>query len=493
MKSKKKVIGVLFIIVLIVALAGLAYLYFFTDMFKTPEEMFYKYLEKASKNESDYSYQDMLEKLKTNQTSSYKQNATAQIDIKAKGTDYTSRINQVTYDEISKLKLKIESQNVPNEEKASINIKAEHNDEEVTEISLVKNSEMYGIKSEFLNDKYIAVENKNLKSLIRKIGLETANIPDQLEFVDLYDLLYIDQKEQDRIVNTYKDIIKNNISTDKYQKVDNVIQKVNGQDLNTTVYALSINEKEFNSLIIKLLERLEQDEATLGLIVDKANKISNINIIKSYYNEDDMELTIDSLKENIEDKIEELQVLYTDEKSMVEVVLYVSDNEIARIEFKRYNEIQFAADFYKKDDKNHIDFFEGSSYSELEKTLEIEYKTEKDVTDGSVKIIDGYKETKLDFNITKNEENNSKVYKFNIETEDLTVGLTIETETEYTEDIEIENLNDKNSIILNNMSKSELEELFAGIQTRFQRTLVNKMVGLGLIDANTVNVLDTQM
>ena len=67
MKSKKKVIGILFIIVLIAAIAGFAYLYFFTDMFKTPEEMFYKYLEKISKNESDYSYQTMLEDLKNNQ------------------------------------------------------------------------------------------------------------------------------------------------------------------------------------------------------------------------------------------------------------------------------------------------------------------------------------------------------------------------------------------------------------------------------------------
>ena len=489
MKSKKKVIGILFIIVLIAAIAGLAYLYFFTDMFKTPEEMFYKYLEKAGKNEADYSYQTMLEDLKANQTKSYKQNSTAQIEMKTKGTDYASRINQVTYDEISKLKLKIESQNIPSEQKMAINIKAEHSDEEVTEINLVKNSEMYGIKSEFLNDKYIAVENKNLKSLMRKLGQETTNIPDQLEFVNLYDLLYIEEKDQERIVNTYKDIIKNNISTDKYKKVDNVTQKVNGQDLNTTVYALSVSEKEANNLMIKLLEKLKQDEPTLELIVDKANKISNTNIINSYYiDEDNNELTTKKLIENIDSTIEKLQSQYIDEKSMIEVVLYVSNDEIARIEVKRYNEIQFAADIYKKDDRKHIDVF-----SESEKIYEIEYKTTKDTTEGSITIIDGYEETKVDFSIVKDEENNSKTAKVNIETENLTIALTIESKIEYTEDLEIENLNDKNAIILNNMSKSELDELFAGIQARFQRTLANKMVGLGLIDPNTVNVLNTQM
>ena len=241
--------------------------------------------------------------------------------------------------------------------------------------------------------------------------------------------------------------------------------------------------------MIKLLEKLKQDEPTLELIVDKANKISNTNIINSYYiDEDNNELTTKKLIENIDSTIEKLQSQYIDEKSMIEVVLYVSNDEIARIEVKRYNEIQFAADIYKKDDRKHIDVF-----SESEKIYEIEYKTTKDTTEGSITIIDGYEETKVDFSIVKDEENNSKTAKVNIETENLTIALTIESKIEYTEDLEIENLNDKNAIILNNMSKSELDELFAGIQARFQRTLANKMVGLGLIDPNTVNVLNTQM
>lgn len=492
MKSKKKVIGILITIILIAALAVTAYLYFFTDIFRTPEDLFYKYLEKASKSESDYSYKDMLEDLKKKQYDSYKQSATAQIEIKSKGTDYASRINQVTYDEISKLKLKFESQNVPSEKKMSLTLKAEHNDEEVTQINLVKNAEIYGIKSEFLDDKYIAIENKNLKSLARKIGGESANIPDQFEYLDMYDLLYIDENDQDRITDTYKDVIKNNISSDKYHKTENIVKRINNQDVNTTVYSLSIDKKDLTNVIVKILEKLKEDDSTLDLIIDKASKMSNINI--SSIKEVAGDLTKESLKEGIDNAIRQLQdnTQYNDDTMKLELALFVANGEVTRVEFNLYNKTLFAADMYKVEDKKHIDLYTSGDYTGLQKVFEIESKTTKSSSEGNFVIHQGYKSVKIEFNI-QNKDDNSKTAKFNIDTENATITLTIDSEINYTNDVQVETLDSKNSIILNNMSKEELDKLFNEIRVRFQKTLVTKMIGLGLIEPNMLNAINVNM
>lgn len=492
MKSKKKVIGILFTIILIAALAVTAYLYFFTDIFRTPEDLFYKYLEKASKSESDYSYKDMLNDLKTKQSDSYKQNATAQIEIKSKGTDYTSRINQVTYDEINKLKLKFESQNIPSEKKMALTLKAEHNDEEVTQINLVKNAEVYGVKSEFLNDKYIAIENKNLKSLARKLGGESANIPDQFEYLDMYDLLYIDENDQDRITDTYKDIIKNNISSDKYHKTENIIKKINDKDINTTVYSLSIDKKDLTDVIVKILEKLKEDDSTLDLIADKVNKMANLNM--SSMKELPGDLTKESLKEGIDNVIEQLKdsTEYNNDMMTLELALFVADGEVTRIEFNLSNQTLFAADIYKVEDREHIDLFTTQDYTGLQKVFEIESKTTKDSAEGNFVIHQGYESVKIEFNI-QSKDNNSKTSKFNIDTENMTMALTIDSEINYTNDVEVETLDSKNSIVLNNMSKEELDKLFNEIGVRFQKTLITKMIGLGLIEPSMINAMNVNM
>lgn len=494
MKSKRKLIGIIIILILIIAVGVGAYLYFFTDMFKSPEEAFYKYLGKMARN--DLSYQEKLDQIKEMKSKNFKSNSTVGIELKTKGTDYLSRLNQVTYDEVSKLKLDVETKNVPSQNKTSSNISLKYNDETLTELKLVKGENIYGLQSEFLDEKYIAIENKNLKSLVRKFGQESVGIPDQIENIDFYDLLYISKADKDKIVNDYSDVIKNSISSDKFSKADNVNQKINGEVKNTKTISLKMTVKEFIDVIIKVLEKLEKDEKTLDILFDKLNKIDVATIGTNYIGASTLNTKEDLEKviKQIIDKLNDTKEQIVDNKD-VEIVLYIVDEEVSRVEFKYNNEVKNAIECYTADNKKHLDFYttrrDEKNYSyymeetsrELRKVIGIEYSINKNESKTEF-AIDIFDNVKVGFELEKQNENKNSC-RITIETKDIAIALNAETNINYEDDIQIEDLDNENSIVLNNMNKEEMEKLFNNIKDTFQEKIMDKLKGLGVISPYT--------
>ena len=64
MKSKKKIVVIIVTIILLITGATFAYLYFYTDMLKTPEELFYKYVGKVLPMKENQNYQLKIERSK---------------------------------------------------------------------------------------------------------------------------------------------------------------------------------------------------------------------------------------------------------------------------------------------------------------------------------------------------------------------------------------------------------------------------------------------
>lgn len=536
MKSKKKV-AIIIAIVAVIIIGALVAVYFLTDVFKTPEQLFYKYLGNIAKAESDYSYQDMLKDLETTQTKSYNANSTIGIELKDNGSGYSSRKTQSTYDEVNKVKVDLQQKSLPKDNKAYYNVGLKYDNKDITNVELLKTGDLYGVKSELLDDKYIALENNNLKEFFGKLGVDTTIIPDKIQPLDIYKLLYISKQDQDKIIKTYQDVIKKSISSDKYKKVENVIQKVNGIDTNTTVYALGINEKEFYNLLVQILQTLKQDELTQNLIIDKVNTIMEEPFINAGYSTyqlnaassvlsrstssayrnktnnsvKEFKLTKEDLIKGIDNAIEELndEIEEANESSVAEIVLYVANGETVRLELKADEEVQMAIDNYKDGDVNHIEmsvmettyaskysrYSSANSASNLNKIMEVEYKTTKNGdtknTEGKFVIYDSNKEeATINFNISTKGKigngTNENSYKIGMTTEDISMTLNVESKIEFTDNIQIEDLNNNNSTILNQMDKTELTTFFNKLGTKFQQEIQKKSQELGLT-ANDLN------
>ena len=410
------------------------------------------------------------------------------------------------------VKLNVNSNVKPSENKSTSEISLNFGGFSAGDLKLVKDGEVFGIKSDLLDNKYIAVENNNLKDLFSKLGAKTTNIPNKFESIDLYDLLYVSKEDQFNLEKTYKNIFKDTIPAENYTKQENITQKVNGQDVNTTAYTLSLGKEDLINVIVKLLETAEEDDTLLNIITEKVNKLvdngmfDQMNASTSYSLPSTIKsrrtimankISTDQLKQRIKELINDLKSEnnYTS-SSKVEIILYVANNDIVKMELKANDEVLMAMDFYNSDDMRHIVFYaKEKSYptygsyvdyyrptkqsSKLVKLMEIEYKSAKN---GDTKTV------VVGFSLYDDEEKIGKILidlntkgkkwegksettgKIAFETEAGTMSLIIDSKVEYTDDVSVESLDRSNSNVLNNMTEKEIKQYFEKISKNVEDT-----------------------
>lgn len=509
MKKAKK-IAIIFAIVLLIGACAFAAVYYLTDIFKTPQDAFYSYIEKAAKMDNATSYQEMLEELKAAKEKSYKSETSIGVEIDLKRI--SDKQAQQMQNMLKNVKLNVNSNVKPSENKSTSEISLNFGGFSAGDLKLVKDGEVFGIKSDLLDNKYIAVENNNLKDLFSKLGAKTTNIPNKFESIDLYDLLYVSKEDQFNLEKTYKNIFKDTIPAENYTKQENITQKVNGQDVNTTAYTLSLGKEDLINVIVKLLETAEEDDTLLNIITEKVNKLvdngmfDQMNASTSYSLPSTIKsrrtimankISTDQLKQRIKELINDLKSEnnYTS-SSKVEIILYVANNDIVKMELKANDEVLMAMDFYNSDDMRHIVFYtKEKSYptygsyadyyrptkqdSKLVKLMEIEYKSVKNgdtktevvgfsVYDDEEKI--GKILIDLNTKGKKWEGKSETTGKIAFETEAGTMSLIIDSKVEYTDDVSVESLDRSNSNVLNNMTEKEIKQYFEKISKNVEDT-----------------------
>lgn len=507
--SKKKIIIISIVSVLVIAGAVFAYLYFCTDMFKSTQELFYEYAGKSAMVEDSYSYQDMLEDIKVAQTKSYTGTATIGLEVNDKTQTSSSSImsqSQATANILKNLKLKVQTKSKPSEKKAAYNVALEFANNKITDFDIVKTKDLYGIKSNLLDSNYIAVENNNLKDLFAKFGANTAGIPNKIEEIDLYDLLYVSKEDQERLTKIFTDSFKDGIPASNYSKIGNVTKTINGQEKNVNGYSLKLSGKDMENVLTNALTKLKDDDRVLDLFVEKTNKLMDTPAIKSsldsYQTMANSKLrgsiyskantfTIPKLtKETLKQSLDQVLNQYknssnniANEVQVLEIAVYESNGKIAKLEINVAGQTIMAVDYYEENGVNHAVIYmpqtsSTSYYSsipsyQLVKMMDVTYTVkqngnEKKANIGIALFTNDKQVAKMSMEITQNgkvgEGKNTSYSIITIETPEVDMKLNIDSEVEYTDNFDVQEINATNSKVLNNMSRSEIEAYFTNIQ-----------------------------
>ena len=470
MKSKKGLIaGIVVAIIVILALAG-GVIYAKTDLFKPADKLFYKYL---LGEKTEFDYDEFLEEVKNAEGKEYSSNGEINANIDMQSTSAYARNN---LNNINKFKIEFEQKNKPKENKMSSNVKLSYDNKDVVEANLVKNSDIYGIQSDIMHDKYIVVENNNLKELAKKLGMDEENIPDKFEQVEAYDLLYVSKEDRKEIVDKYKQVVNNKIGKDKYTAEKNVETEINGEKVKTNTYKLTITEKEVYETIKSILETAKDDEKTQELIISKYEMI-NKNVQNSE------ELTKDNIKDYIDDLISDVdrELKYASDESM-EIIVYVNKGKTVKIEAKE-NEDTISAEFFEKDNKNNI------VISIEDYKLNIEYEEKEESNNKSLKgtitiLSDDEEQGKIDYEIaikgTIGKGKNEITAKLNIEADEEKIELNIKENVNYDEKVTIEDLDSDKIVKLNDMSEDEIKDLFMEVYKKVQTDLPKVLEETGI-------------
>ena len=292
-KGLKATIIILIIILALIITFGC--LYFFTDLFKSNKELFFKYTAQIVQQEDGFIGDGLKQYLDKKQNTPYEDNGNIDFDISlpdlGQNDDVLDNFN-ISFSG------KINKPNAKNEQNITLNYSNDTN----FPFYYRKSNDMQGIQSEYIGTKYIAIRDGQ--------ELQGADNID-LSFVDTVASLQNLQIPYDQIQalkTTYFDNIINQIENSKFSKIS---------EENKVGYRLSLTGDELKNVLTQILETLKNDENTLNQL----NELLGLQQSSSKIRTTDIDNLIDDLNDA--------------EIGEIEITAYKNNGKVSGLEIKQ--------------------------------------------------------------------------------------------------------------------------------------------------------------
>lgn len=318
MKSKKKILLIIIPIVIVLIIAVIiAVLYFTTDLFKSNEELFWKYF---AQNQDVF---DVIKNDKQAEQSQFKTNNSYTSDgnlslVIAQGENSSKQLDVVTT-----------ARHDVNTSRTYADATLKNGDIDLFKASYINSGDIYAVSCDEIFQGYVGTENSGLTQLAANFGIE--NFPDSINVNEYTNLLDVTDEEWTHISETYLPVIMNVISEEDYTKSSEEIQ-VNGQTYNANLYSIQITGENLKQLIINGLTTLRGDTQTLVML---SNKLSTLGLGIEYTDTSNLALKIDELIDNMQN--------VTIEDNLY-INVYENNGEVIRTEINLENTINLVYD-----------------------------------------------------------------------------------------------------------------------------------------------------
>ncbi len=443
MKSKKILIIVLIIVaILLLVLGGGAFAYFKTDIFKTDEQLFYKYMGQVVEKIQNFESEKVSNYFQKLETTPYENNGKLTVNVTMPeeiGVDL-SKVNNlnITFsgktDKVNDIKEQ--------------NIQLNYTDDISFPLEYRKVGNMAGITSELIIKKYLAVDLDRLDDLLSKLGITVEGI-DELSKLEER----ISTEEIKAELEKCKQVLLNNVKETNFSKIDDnsFALTLNEQEILTIMQAIlgelktsSLIPEENKNQIDALLENLDITNATTDTFIQiVVNKQGTVKLII----EDAPEITIQTTPNGL-------------------IINLVADEEKITIEMS------------KAENENKIMYNVGAK---IESASESEEDSE--VT-GNINFSATY--------ANLNASNASEQYKFSIlfenqeedDIQEIGYDYTLDTTKTFVDTVEVADLNSNTAVILNDCDAQYLQDLVTIIQSQFAKVYTNQMQSLGVTNGD---------
>lgn len=326
-------------------------------------------------------------------------------------------------------------------------------------LDYIKDKQLIGVKSDEVVDMYLGIKNSDLDLLAQKFGL-SINMK-QIKKINYKDIL-LDKQTISILEQHLKDVLTGLINTDKFTKQNKRKLELGGKGVTVDSYTLVLNDKETYEIIIKLLEKISEDEQMLNAIDEKVNLLFA-----------DMSQEQKSSKEIIQTHIQNIQTMNFTNEQMIMATIYVLDNKMVKLDIsvsKQGKNNQYIIEALE--DSNTMNFIINYQQNEHVNTKQISLnKAENQVYTMNLKSSEDNKNI-IDITIKAKTEGK-------LESGDVTNAIavtakwkenTFETKIANTikllDSIEIANLSATNCTFINDMEKEKIQYLYSAIKER---------------------------
>lgn len=472
-KKKGIIIAIVIIILLIVIAVGGVMLYLFTDLFKSNQTLFLKYIDQTIqgiKYETNDQTKDIIEAQKEN-------------PYQIKGTlnfDYDGSENKQA-EILKQIKVELETNANGQEEKTYTKASVLYQNQNLFNLEYANSNNIYALKSDEIVTAFIGVRNENLKVLAQKLGMQdNSNIPDSITPIDYEDLLNISEEEKQHISDTYLPVIVNNIEKSKYSKQSNIPITKEGVEYNTTAYRVDLTSEDIANISVKLLETLKQDSITLNFIATKA-KI--LNLPEEY-------TQVNNLTKQIDEQIKKIEDSEKSPENGVSIVVYEEKGQTVLTEIIIKNNVKFTLYASNTNQKNSIYVMaENLSTSNDYNTVEMQVTQTKTAKQTNTEILVNKDNDKgLEIYLTNeglsSDEKVTTTCEINYNDGNDKYIANYEQEINFNEENEIISLDNTNCAILNDYPTDQLSMLIVLIAQQTQNVMNQKMQQLGIQTTN---------
>ena len=302
------------------------------------------------------------------------------------------------------------------------------------------------------------------------------NIEKLTENIDVQSIIKFSDEEKQTLKNTYLEIIKNNVSKEKYHKQSNSLITVNNKDMQTNAYYIEFTVEECNNLYIKILEQIAKDEIIL----------SKVDLIEKQIKEIDEDYD-GNLRENfvksIKDKIKEIE-----DKNIgndkVKITVYEKNMKTVRTSIEKNN------------DKTIIDLYDSSSIKidtvKIDETTDEQYIKIESKNDGTnlnvlveyAKIQDNNTKNTVQFNYGQTFLNNelNKNIELGISNEKNEAIIKISDDTNFVQEFENEITLEKDNVDLDELDEEQSNAINGILTENVQSQLSNLLAVVNLND-----------
>ena len=277
-KSKKLQIVIVIILLIILILMGIfSYIYFFTDILKNDKERFFKYASQIVSTKNGFIGDNLQEYLNKQNGTAYENSGSVKFNISIPN-------KETELEQTNNFNISYEGKYDKPNNKEENNISLNYSDDVQFPLSYRKVGDLVAIQTKYIGKNYVGVNiNDNQE--------ENTDISELKENYENIQNLKITGEELTNLYNNYISPIKNQLSDEKFSKIEE-----NG----TAGYKLSLTTDDVKNISKTILEKLETDEelikkinSYLAMINSRTTKISKSIIEKQIK-------SIESLNEEVE-------------------------------------------------------------------------------------------------------------------------------------------------------------------------------------------------
>lgn len=440
MKNGKKVIVTTIIILLILVLATggvFAYLYLATDILKTDRQLFFEYFSQITTEDGflDKKIADFSAKKEQN---AYENSGEITFEVEYPDDSMKSVIEKVN-DLSIKYSGKVNSVN----QKAEQNIEVDYGNNVVLPINYRQDGNKFGLQTDKLSKKFIAIKNENIDELIDNVSGDgitsmSSRINGISEIVttesDLFSEFKLSEEEKNQLKQIYSTIIQEALVEEKFTST---------QIEQNESYTLEISFQEIKDIIIKMLETTKGNT----LIIDKLNEVAlKVDPEMEKMDTSDIDDIIKSLNEKDVSKMSNLKItLVQSDKKLNQIIIENQECKILISKNKTAEVLKYSIELQQME--NNIHFY--MQYSGLESLTNVQENYE------------------LGFDVIEDEEKLAYNYKF-------------DNNTEFIDTVSIDAIDETTAVILNDYDETQIKSFLGQVGTKLLDINKKQMEELGL-------------